>query len=331
MLVSLLALSFSAQAGDNKPDIKVSGILYAHYMYNLDEAAANANSFDLDRAYLTVGADLTDHLATKLTLDADREKDSLDSGGDAVFADTKTRLFVKNAWLEWRKITPGVKARFGIVDTGFVPFVDGFTGFRYVGKDVADEMKIMSTADFGLNVQGEHAKGLVNWHVAFINGEGYSKPEVDSGKTVTARIGVDPLASGEKMSLPVLGYVGYAFPPENGTAVLTYAGGAGFKQKYVLGWGEYVGTSAGTTGTSAYSALISPRMPKIGAIIVKYDHFDPDSDASATDDSITKVVAGVSHDFFERVSLAGTYERAWLDGAEDTPWHAAVLHMQAGF
>lgn len=331
MLVPFLALSLNAFADDHKPDIKVSGILFAHYMYNLDEAAKSANSFDLDRAYLTVGADLNDHLATKLTLDADREKDSLDSAGDSVFADTKTRLFVKNAWLEWKKITPGVKARFGVVDTGFVPFAEGFTGFRYVGKDVVDEMKIMSTADFGLNVQGEHAKGLVNWHVALINGEGYSKPEIDSGKTVTGRIVVDPLAPGEKMNLPIAGYVGYAFPPEKGTAVLTYAGGVGFKQKHIVVWGEYVGTSAGKVGSSAYSALISPRMPKYGAIIARYDHFDPDTTASATKDSTTKLVAGLSHDFYERVSVAGTYERSWLEGAEDKPAHAAVVHMQAGF
>lgn len=300
------------------PPVKVSGLIFAHYGYDLTETAASANSFDLDRAYLTASSQMSEHLGAKITLDAGRLDDTT--------ADTKVRVFVKNAWLEASN-GKAIKARFGVVDTGYVPFAESFIGGRYVAKMMADDQKLQSTADFGVNVQGEQAGGLVSWHAAVLNGEGYSKPEADAGKTGTARVSVNPLAKAEKLALPITGFVSYAIPAKNGDSVLTYAGALGVKVPHVYGWFEYVGKSTAGVSTGAISATVSPRFPKYANVILRVDRVDPD--ASATGDSFLKLIGGVSHDFLEKTSVALTYERTQPESGD--PSHGVFVHMQAGF
>ncbi len=62
-------------------------------------------------------------------------------------------------------------------------------------------------------------------------------------------------------------------------------------------------------------------------LLVRYDHFDADSkaDGGATD----MVIAGVTHDWREKVSTAVTYERTTPEGGD--PAHGVVVHLQAGY
>lgn len=300
------------------PPVKVSGLIFAHYGYDLTETAASANSFDLDRAYLTASSQMSEHLGAKITLDAGRLDDTA--------ADTKVRVFVKNAWLEAAN-GKAIKARFGVVDTGYVGYQESFIGGRYVAKMMADDQKLQSTADFGVNVQGEQAGGLLSWHAAILNGEGYSKPEADAGKTGTARVSVNPLAKNEKLALPITGFVSYAIPAKNGDSVLTYAGALGVKVPHVYGWFEYVGKSTAGVSTGAISATVSPRFPKYANVILRVDRVDPDAKASG--DSFLKLIGGVSHDFLEKTSVALTYERTQPESGD--PTHGVFVHMQAGF
>ncbi len=324
-LLLALALVHSVHAADatdpkkvELPPVKVGALVFAHYGYNLTDGAGSANSFDLDRAYLSAQSQMTDHLGAKLTLDAGRLDDTT--------ADTKIRVFVKNAWLE-ASSGKEIKARFGVVDTGYVPYAEAFMGGRYISKFMADDQKILSTADIGINAQGEEAGGLVSWHAAILNGEGYSKPEADAGKTGQARVSVNPLAKSDKLALPITGFVSYAIPPKNGDSVLVYAGAVGVKVPHVLGWFEYVGKSTAGVSSGGFSATVSPRMPKYGSLILRLDRVDPNSSASG--DSFMKIIGGVSHDFLEKTSVALTYERTQPEVGD--PSHGIFVHMQAGF
>lgn len=300
------------------PPVKVGALLFAHYGYNLTEGAGSANSFDLDRAHLSAQSQMTEHFGAKLLLDAARLDD--------VAADTKVRIFVKQAWLE-ASSGKEIKARIGVVDTGYVGYAEGFIGGRYIAKTMADDQKVLSTADFGVNAQGEEAGGLLSWHAALVNGEGFSKPELDAGKTGQARVSVNPLAKSEKLALPITGFVSYAIPPKGGDSVLVYAGAIGVKVPYVHGWFEYLGKSTAGVSSGGFSATVNPRVPKVGNVILRLDRFDPN--ASATGDSFMKMIGGVSHDFLAQTSVALTYERTQPETGAAT--HGMFVHMQAGF
>lgn len=325
-LLLALALSRSAHAADTAADarkaelpaVRVSGLVFAHYGFDLTDGAGNRNAFDLDRAYLTAQSQMTDHLGARLTLDAGRLDDTT--------ADTKIRVFVKNAWLE-ASSGKEIKARFGVVDTGYLSFAENFIGGRYVAKFMADDQKILSTADLGVNAQGEAAEGLLSWHAALLNGEGFTRPELDAGKTGQARVSVNPLARNDQLALPITGFVSYAIPPRDGDSVLVYAGAIGVKVPHVYGWVEYVGESTAGVSSGGVSAIVSPRMPRYGNLILRLDRFDPNTGTAG--DSTVKLIGGVSHDFLEKTSVALTYERTQPEVGD--PTHGIFVHMQAGF
>lgn len=329
----LLSVTSLAHAGDKpgdekpKPEVEVGGMVYAHYGLDLTDGKKNFNDFGVDRAYVFAKAKIAPRLGARITLDADRMKPVSTDTGDFTF-DTKYRIFLKHAYLEWKDFAPGMKVRAGMIDTPYQPFFDQFWEHRYVAKGMSDEQGLMSTSDLGVSIGGTHAKGLVDWTAGVYNGEGYSKVEVDSGKSVEARITVDPLARGEKYTLPLTGFVDYHMN-QDADPTITYAGSAGFKMPYVWIWGEYVGRSQGAASGGGYSAAVLPGMPKVGRLVFRYDHWDPsnDTDKDATD----KIVGGVSHNFYEKVSLAATYERVTAEASPDTPSHGVYLRMQAGF
>jgi hypothetical protein len=326
MLALCLAFASTAFAADrdkddkkaDPPDVKVGALVYAHYGYDLTKSADGANSFDLDRAYLSAQSQMTAHLAAKVMLDAGRLDDTS--------ADTKLRVYVKHAWLEASN-GKAIKARFGVVDTGYLSYGEQFLGLRYMGKLMADDQKALSTADIGINAQGEQAGGLVSWHAAILNGEGYSKPELDAGKTGQARVSVDPLAKKHKFALPITGFVSYAIPAKGNDSVLVYAGAVGVKVPHVLGWVEYVGKSTGGVSSGGISATVSPRMAKYGGIVLRVDRWDPN--ASKDKDASLKISGGLTHDFLEKTAVSLTYERTQPEVGDAT--HGIFVRMQAGF
>jgi hypothetical protein len=300
------------------PEVKVGALVYAHYGYDLTKSADGANSFDLDRAHLSAQSQMTDHLAAKVMLDAGRLDDTS--------VDTKLRVLVKHAWLEASN-GKAIKARFGVVDTGYLSYAEQFVGLRYMGKLMADDHKALSTADIGVNAQGEQAGGMVSWHAALLNGEGYSKPELDAGKTGQARVTVDPLAKKQKFALPITGFVSYAIPAKGNDSVLVYAGAVGVKVPHVVGWVEYVGKSTGGVSSGGISATVSPRMAKYGGIVLRVDRWDPN--ASASKDASLKISGGLTHDFLEKTAVSLTYERTQPEVGEAS--HGIFARMQAGF
>ncbi len=296
----------------------MGGLLAAHYGLNLTEGADNFNEFALDRAYLTARAKITPTFGARLTLDADRPSS----------ADTKYRVFVKHAYLEAKIGGTPMKVRAGVIDTPYQGYSDNFWEHRYVAKGQSDSNGNLSPADLGVSIGGEHAKGLVDWTVGLYNGEGYSKIEVDAGKSVQGRVTIDPMASKERMRLPLTGFVDYHMV-QDGDPIMLFAAAAGFKMPYVWFWGEYTGRSQGDVSGGGYSVSLLPGMPKYFRVIARYDSYDPNSEVDA--DGWSTIIGGVSHNFYEDISLAATYERTTTEAAPDDAAHGAFLRMQAGF
>ena len=328
-----LILSPSALAGD-KPEIKWSGKVYAHYGYMLGEEAEKYNEFDIDRVYLTAKAKLDSDLSVRVTTDIGRAKpQGADVDGDGsedieVPEDEKLRVFLKYAYLEWAA-ADSVKLRFGAAGTAFVGYYDKFWGQRYLAKAFTDDNKILDSSDIGIQALGKISDGLVTWQAGVINGDGYGKAEASSTKAVQGRVTVDPMSGGDS-SLPITVFAQQdVMAPDGEDPVRVLAGAAGYKMDNLTFWGEYVLQSEGEVSGSGYSVTLIPRIPDVLNVIARYDHWDPDSDTDG--DAETTIRAGVSRDFLKKVSGALTYERTTLEAAKDTPEHGVFVRMQAGF
>lgn len=336
VLILLLggALTATPALADDAPATTLGGKLYGHWGLDLDPDAEQANEFDIDRVYLTAKRKLGDHLAVRVTTDVGREKAQdiavSDGAGGAteieVPEDTKIRLYLKYAYLEYKGALPGVKLRLGAAGTPWIGHYDGFWGHRWVKKSFADSEKVLDSSDIGVHALGSHADGLFSWQAGVINGEGYGSPEVDASKTGQLRLGMDPLAPGDRgISLPVAGFVSYDVLTDD--PALVYAAGAGFSHDNVLLWAELLGRQQGDVASRGFSVTAMPRHPELGSVLLRYDSWASDVDGEADN----TVIAGLTHDFTEKVSAGALYERDWTAEAADDAGHGVYLRMQAGF
>jgi len=331
-----LTITGTAQADDSTT--AVSGVMYSHFSVDMTDGADNATNFGLDRAYLTAKRSVTDTLSTRLTLDVGRAKSQSielsDADGEvfevSIPEDTKLRFFMKYAYLQWDTPMDGVTMRFGAAGTPWVGFADKFWGHRYVSKAFTDRNKILSSSDLGLHFVGAHNDGMLSWQANFINGEGYGSPEDGPDKTTQVRVTADLLAGNDSSSLPISAFASTELlNADDDDPTTVVIGSVGYKMSSLAVWGEYVMEMEGDVTGSGYSGVVRPSVGDIGSVIVRYDHWDPDTDTA--DDASTTIIAGVSKDFAKKISTALTYERQTEEVAIDTPSHGVFIRTQTGF
>ena len=293
--------------------VTLSGVLFSHYGLDLTKGSSLFNEFALDRAYLTVKATLGESLAVRFTTDVDMPEDA------------KVRPYVKYAYLEWKEPLPGIKVRLGAAGNGYVGYYDKLWGNRYIRKQFTDAFKIVNSSDFGLHVLGSHNDKAITWQASVVNGEGYGSPEVDAGKTGQVRVSYDPLAG--KKALPITAYVSYDVGADDPTLVA--AGAVGYQVGHMMAWAEVVAQMQGDTSGFGYSATLAPQVLDDVAFIARYDHWDPDSGAEA--DGSDTFIAGVSHNYYKKVSLALLYEGTLRQADDSSYSHGVFIRTQAGF
>ena len=108
---------------------------------------------------------------------------------------------------------------------------------------------------------------------------------------------------------------------------MIYAASAGVDYGPVTAMAEYIGKQSADVTGSGFSITLVPHVPKVLNVVARFDLWD--ADTTVDDDTYTKLIAGVSHDFTPKVSLAATFERLTLGTAE--PSNAIYLRGQAGF
>lgn len=331
LLVAIASTALAQDAEKAEPTVKISGVLFPSYGLDLTEGADSYNEFDIDRSYLRADAKLDDKLAVRLTLDANRLSDVtvvLEDGTEIEAAnDPRLRVFVKHAWLEVKPVKD-VQLRFGMVDTPFLPFEEQFEGMRYVFKVFLDDVKLESTTDLGISASGKHADGLFGWGVGVYNGEFYTNPEIDAGKSFQARVSVDPLAGQDDLGLPIAAFVDEKLI--TGEDPRTVAGGmVGFEAPIVLATAQFDVALQGDVVGMGQSVVARADAPDVAFVLARFDRFDPDT--ATDDDGQIKLWGGLGRDFTKNVSLALTYERAMVEADPDVPVHGVFAHGLAGF
>lgn len=315
----ILSAPASALASDGDDKTKVGGLLFSHWTMDLSEGAEEANAFEVKRVYTTVKHAIDENLSVRVTTDVGPVK-----GSD----DTKIRLFLKYAYLEWKGFAPGLKLRFGAAGTPFVDDSSKFTGIRYISKSLSDRSKLMSTSDLGVHVLGKHLDGALNWQFSAMNGEGYGSPEDNKGKALQGRVAYDVMSANAGMDLPITAFIRQEVGEEEDQGATLFGGAVGLGMSYGRLWAEYVAKSLGDVDAQAISVTVQPRVADLFEILVRYDLFDPNTDAD--DDGTTTLIAGVQRSFAKKVSAAVTFEQEQGE-ADDEPSQGVYLRIQAGW
>lgn len=317
--VLLLSTSTIALADGHGAKTKVGGLLFSHWTMDLSKDAEEANAFEIQRVYTTIKHSISSDLSMRVTTDVGAVKNS---------DDTKMRLYLKYAYLEWKGCAPGMKLRFGAAGTPFVDDSSKFTGLRYISKSLADRNKLMSTSDLGVHVMGKHLDGSLSWQLSAMNGEGYGSPEDSKGKAIQARVTYDAVKSADGMDLPISVFIRQEVGEEEDQGAMLYGGALGFGLSYGRLWAEFIGKSLGDVNTQAMSVTVQPRVGDLFALLIRYDLFDPNTDVD--DDGSTTLIAGVEKSFAKKVSAALTFEQSKAE-AQDDPSQGVFVRVQAGF
>jgi len=336
--VFLLALSPSLAVADDDSAVRVGGLIFSHVGADLSEEAEGASEFDIDRVYLNFKARVSDSFSTRVTTDVGRENtqsiETTDATGAAVETevpeDTKIRVYLKYAYLEWKTPLDGVKTRFGAAGTPLVGYADNFWGHRYVSRAFTDANRIFDSSDIGVHVLGKHSDGLWNWQASLMNGEGYGSPEENPGKTAQGRVSLDPLSGNDGGSLPISGIASTEVLNLEDVESTTILGGAlGYKMDNLVVWGEYITQSQGERSGAGYSAVVMPRVPDVANLVLRYDHWDPDTASEL--DSSNKLIAGLSKDFEKKISAALLWEQETPEDTAAATSQGVFIRSQAGF
>lgn len=136
--------------------------------------------FQITRYYFTYDKKITDNLATRYRLDADRK------------ADDKMRPFLKHAYISWANLISDAKIYIGMQQTpNWSSYSEKYWGHRGVEKTIQDLHKLGSSADLGIGIVGNFSDRL-GYHLLFANGTGFSDPENDNYKKTSALLWFKP-------------------------------------------------------------------------------------------------------------------------------------------
>ena len=328
-----LGLTHPAHAEEAEESLQLGGLIYGHWGADLNEMT---NELDLDRVYLTARRTLGESFAVRVTTDVGREKAqtiNVPYMGSTlpipVPENTRTRVFLKYGYLEWKEALPGVKVRLGMASTPWIAQHERFWGHRWVQQSFADRSGVLNSSDLGVHAMGSFSEGLVNWSAALLNGTGSNAPEDDASKTAQLRVTLNPLSSaGGK--LPVSGFV--AYDPvdigQEGDPAVTYAASLGYKVDAGLVWLEYLGRSQGDIVSSGFSVSSVCHLGDFGHALARFDSWD--GDTGLDEDTQNSALVGLAHNYEEQVSMGLFYERTLPQGdAEDG--QSVFVRMQAGF
>lgn len=157
-----------------------------------DKTDASGTGLDVKRFYLSVSHQFDEMWSANLTTDFNYVSD-----------DSETNLFVKKAYVQG-DFDKAARLRIGSADMPWIPFVEGYYGYRYVEPTLTDRLHYANSADWGLHLSGDLGSGF-GYAVSVVNGKGYKNPGRSKNVDFAGRIGFSPV---DGMIIALGGYSG---------------------------------------------------------------------------------------------------------------------------
>ena len=185
IISTLLVLASLNLFSQGTPHVKV----FSNFNYDLsaEDDSNPFKAFELKRAYLGYGHDLSDNFNVKVTFDVGKNA----SGSDYT-------AFLKIASLNW-KASDKLNLSFGMIGTQNFKFMEKSWGKRYIYKSFQDQNKWASSADAGVSMSYVISSSL-KVDAQILNGEGYKGSQSSDG---LMRGGLGLVYSAESLKLRI--------------------------------------------------------------------------------------------------------------------------------
>ena len=328
--------------------VKLSGIAFLRYSVELAPTAASFNEFNFDRIYLSSEFQISDHALVNATLEAG----DIRSSGTGNFMVAPKLVYLEGKDLAYA----GTYLRAGLVQTGWVPYIDGLWGYRVQSASFTDRWGYMTSSDLGLTAGGPLPAKYGAWQVDLLNGEGWKVRELGKRKEGQARLVVKPLAAlggipagffvagfgaiggydDVKLSVHTkrraVGQVG--FQNERLTVAFNYTLAQDASEKFASKYAVVApGDTAKMTGMDAFAALNLGLLAAAAAdaeLFARADLLDPD--LQVADDNVQMLVVGASYRLNRYLRLLADWERVVYGPANGLANESRLkVHAEARF
>lgn len=369
--LSMFAGPVLAQAQHALPDwvsrVTIGGVAYLNYQYEMtDGAPASRNAFSVTRMYLFANIRPAEHVRFRLTFDTPNREFAVSTraGGDTTSVTSEAGKFdvvLKHAYLELSDIsTRGLSLRFGMADLPFVGYEERIWTYRFQGPVFADREGYLSSTDLGLGMSYVLSNRVLEGHVNLVNGETWSKPELDRHKDVHARLTLRPLAARvtlQGLSLSLIGTAGQYRSGDDQTRRRVIAQAA-FEHRFGAIAADYFRASDPPSQMRARQpslanstdAVVTARgysvfgwldlglfnLPRGLRLMGRIEHLDPD--VNLDENGHTRTIFGIGyrlndyvHVLLDGESVSYQANAGARAGSPPTDESRAFLHIQVGF
>jgi len=279
------------------PTVTVGGVVYAQYLYQFKDTANHVNNFDVTRAYVNVIGKFPSGLGTRVTADVYRNTD-----GSLAYR-------LKYAYAAFTPLNSALTFKLGQIHTPWLDWEEALWDYRMQGQMALERGGYMSSSDFGLGVDGNWKKDLVNAQFGIYNGENYNKAPGDQRKDAMGRVSARLLATDDGSRVGGLRLTGYGQvgKPTGGGIRDRFVGMLSYRSKLLTLAGEFARTKdrqdapappATPTPTTidgrvlSFFGVLKVPQSKV-ALIGRVDITYPNTDVS--NDRQTRFIAGASY------------------------------------
>jgi hypothetical protein len=306
------------------PSVTVGGVVYAQYLYQLKDTANHVNNFDINRSYINVIGKFPTGLATRVTADIYRN------------ADNSLAYRLKYAYAAFTPEGSALTFKLGEIHTPWLDWEEALWDYRMQGQMALERGGYLSSSDFGLGVDGNWKKDLVNMQLGVYNGENYNRGTGDQRKDAMGRVSVRVLETDDATRVGGLRLTGYGHvgKPTGGGIRDRWIGMLSYRSKMITLAGEYARTK---DRLDAPPAPATPQITNIdgqilsffgvlkipnshAAVIGRVDLTDPDKDVP--NNKQTRFIGGVSYQLTPALRLLADVDNVGFEG--DAPLTPAV-------
>jgi len=299
--------------------VTVGGVVYGHYVYQLNGQADGLNNFDISRAYINVNGRFDD-IGSRVTGDIYR------------VADGSLSYRLKYAYVTFNPGAGPYTLKFGQIQTPWVDHVETLWDYRMQGTVAVDRNGFLSSSDFGIGVDGRWSGERVNAGLVLINGESYSRAPGDKRKDLAARASFRLAETNDNsrvggLRLSVLAHFG---TPTDGGLRNRVAALLSYRTQRVT-FGAELGTTRDSVTTTPAPARTGRVMSVFGvyrvpnsraALIGRVDFVDPNT--ATANNRQTRVIAGASYQLRPNLRLLVDVDHLTYEGGAPTPALEAV-------
>lgn len=313
--------------------LTIGGLAYIDYSFGDNLSGPNGtttpgNTLNLTRAYININKEITPWFKTRITPDLYKTANSNDDGYSVRMKYVYADFLASDMGL-----LTDTDIRVGLEHTPWLDFEEALNGYRMQSTMFQDKRGIVTSSDAGVSILGNfggklskeqiaevgnksYAGNYGSYHIGVYDGSGYKVTgDNNQNKTIQGRITIRPLPD----MLPGLQLTYFGVSGKGNTAAEpdwnNNTGFISYQHKYLILSGEYYSGKGNYTGSdsnnkigySAFGKVVLPMYEKV-AVFGRYDTFDPNTDSSATNDTIQTTIAGVSYKIYGDNYLVAAYE-----------------------